>query len=58
MITIIIRDDGKGFDITEMTNTGNGLRSMEQRIKNVKGKLVIENRGGTLLTITVPFTKD
>lgn len=58
VITIIIQDDGKGFEIDEMKNKGNGLRNMEQRIKNVNGKLIIENKTGTLLNITVPLPAD
>lgn len=56
-ITITVRDDGKGFEITEVKNAGNGLRNMEQRIKNVNGKLLIENETGTLLKIIVPFPR-
>ncbi len=54
-ITISIRDDGKGFDATIMSNAGNGLRNMEHRMKNVNGQLLINNDAGTLLTIIVPF---
>ncbi len=54
-ITITVHDDGNGFDANEMSNAGNGLRSMEQRMKNINGKLIIENESGTLLKITVPF---
>jgi signal transduction histidine kinase/ligand-binding sensor domain-containing protein len=54
-IIITIQDDGKGFPMNEMKNSGNGLRSMEQRIKNVNGTLVIESKAGTTLKITIPF---
>jgi signal transduction histidine kinase/ligand-binding sensor domain-containing protein len=54
-ITITIQDDGKGFDWVKMRNSGNGLRSMEQRIKNVNGTILIENKNGTTLKITIPF---
>jgi signal transduction histidine kinase/ligand-binding sensor domain-containing protein len=64
-ITISIQDDGKGFAVAEMKNAGNGLRNMEQRMKNVNGKLVIvrgdsfsEKKAGTLVKIVVPFPAD
>lgn len=55
LVTITIRDDGKGFKIDELKNAGNGLRNMEQRIKNVNGKIIIENINGTLLKISIPL---
>lgn len=53
-ITITLHDDGKGFEIIEKKNVGNGLRSMEQRIKNLNGKILIENKTGTFFKIIVP----
>lgn len=41
-LNMTIRDDGKGFIITENTS-GNGLFSMQQRAKNLKGKLQINS---------------
>ena len=57
IINISINDDGKGFKFSESKNLGNGLSSMQQRIKNLNGELLIENREGTTLTITVPIIK-
>jgi signal transduction histidine kinase/ligand-binding sensor domain-containing protein len=53
-INITIRDNGKGFTIAEMKNKGNGLANMYQRIKDLNGKLLIENEGGTIIKIAVP----
>jgi signal transduction histidine kinase/ligand-binding sensor domain-containing protein len=54
-IHIQLSDDGKGFDKSVYNNYGNGLRNMEQRIKQVHGELAIESGAGTKLFITIPF---
>lgn len=54
-ICIYIHDDGKGFEMTATGQHGNGLRSMQQRIKNINGKLNIQNRAGTEIIISIPF---
>ena len=53
-IRLTICDDGKGFDMG-MKKMGNGLRSMEHRIEQVSGKLTIDCRNGTSLSIMVPL---
>ena len=35
-----ISDDGKGFD-DEIKGTGNGLKNMDSRIKEIGGELII-----------------
>lgn len=55
LITINIRDNGKGFDWMEVKTAGNGLRNMEHRMKSIHGNLLIENNSGTALTMSIPL---
>lgn len=47
-ITLDIRDDGAGFDLTTAVR-GHGLQHMEERASGVGGKLAIESRAGQTL---------
>lgn len=48
--TLVLKDDGKGFDINKVSKMGNGLKNMQQRINNVGGKANLEsNNTGTSL---------
>lgn len=50
--TLTLRDDGKGFDETRVSSTGNGLKNMQQRIKDAGGdSLLTSGREGTVLKI-------
>lgn len=50
-ISIIISDDGKGFDIAD-TEKGNGLLNMQKRIEEINGQFTIEStESGTKITI-------
>jgi signal transduction histidine kinase len=53
-----ISDNGKGFDITQK-ESGNGLRNMEQRAKQIKGRLFIESAEGkgTQIKLIAPLTR-
>ena len=55
-LALEITDNGIGFDI-EKTAAGNGLKSMEYRIKELKGSLVISSipGQGTCITALVPL---
>lgn len=44
-ILITVSDDGKGFDIDQMTN-GYGIRNITSRLENIKGKWNIESAPG------------
>ncbi len=57
-LTITIQDDGKGLDLQAMKNAGNGLRNMDQRIRSINGELLIENKTGASLKISVPLPAD
>lgn len=67
-LTIIIQDDGIGFDRSQIRPFSNGLANMQQRIRDIGGHLVIQpvstaspdpgrpNAGrGTLVKITAPL---
>ena len=53
-----INDNGKGFD-EKQTYTGNGLHNMQQRGKDLGGKLTIHSKkeNGTSILFTVPIAK-
>ncbi|WNF39066.1 histidine kinase [Bacillaceae bacterium IKA-2] len=56
--TVIIEDDGKGFDAKQILNADLtkdhlGLKGMQERIESIGGKLVIESNKGIGTTIYV-----
>ncbi|WP_428662713.1 tetratricopeptide repeat-containing sensor histidine kinase [Runella sp.] len=56
-LTLIITDNGKGFDVGNAQNHGNGLRNFEERMKEIGGKINIESNAGkgTVLAFTMPL---
>ena len=56
-ITVLIEDDGRGFDVA-VAREGMGLDGMRERLGLIGGKLTIESRlgGGTTLVAKVPLT--
>ncbi len=52
-----VKDNGKGFCKNEI-QPGNGLRNMEMRAKEAKGKVTIESvkEKGTLVELVIPLT--
>lgn len=61
LLSISIEDDGKGFDLKEITKRktkGMGLIFMEERIKYINGRLFInsEKGVGTKITINAPIS--
>jgi signal transduction histidine kinase len=57
-ITIMIEDNGKGFNADELnTGTGLGLKSTRSRTEGMNGKLYIDSviGRGTIVTIVIPF---
>jgi signal transduction histidine kinase len=52
-----LKDDGKGFDITESENKGIGLLNIKKRTEMIKGKYYFESKIniGTSLTIEIPL---
>jgi len=56
-ITVIIIDDGKGFDLNEKKDGAFGLLGMRERVNILKGELIIESKlnKGTLIRILIPI---
>jgi signal transduction histidine kinase len=54
-LVLTITDDGKGFDVDGVPNTGLGLMSMRERVESVGGVLEIHATpaSGTRLRVTV-----
>jgi signal transduction histidine kinase len=65
-ITVLIKDDGRGFDVNEAISSkerprGLGLEGMKERVAIVKGSLEINSDrsgGGTEITIEIPLGKE
>lgn len=57
-ITIVISDNGKGFEMTSV-EIGNGLNSMKKRATELKGNFTIEtNEKGTKIYLSLPNQKE
>ncbi|MRG48358.1 histidine kinase [Chitinophaga sp. SYP-B3965] len=58
-LQLIVRDDGQGFDPGRVksanTLSGNGLRNMQRRAKEMKGECVISSIPGEGTTLTLRF---
>ncbi len=57
-LNIIVEDNGKGFDINAIKNTGIGLETIKKRIKHLNGKLDIDSTlgKGTTILVDIPLT--
>jgi two-component system sensor histidine kinase DesK len=51
--TILVKDDGNG--IADITNNGNGLIGMRERLSLIEGRLDISANKGTTLIMTMPI---
>jgi len=53
-LTMLIRDNGKGFDLNQLTE-GNGLKNMRKRAEEIGAKLLIESfpGSGTLIQLKI-----
>jgi len=45
-LAVLVRDNGKGFDMNEKTNSGLGLKNLESRSEMAGGKIKIKSRTG------------
>ncbi len=56
-VTVVIRDDGKGFDIQEKKNNSFGIMGMRERVELLEGQLAIDSvvGKGTIVIIQVPL---
>ncbi|UPT71534.1 MAG: sensor histidine kinase [Flavobacterium sp. JAD_PAG50586_2] len=53
-IVMVIKDDGKGFDSTEV-ELGNGINNMKKRIADCNGTLALKTQPNEGTTITIRF---
>ncbi len=62
MLNIMIEDNGKGFDASQITtkNKGMGLSSIDRRVEDLDGKMIIESQPntGTSVIIELPIWYD
>ncbi len=50
--TFMLKDDGKGFDVSAANPLGNGVKNMQQRIADAGGEAeLVSNKNGTVLYI-------
>jgi signal transduction histidine kinase/ligand-binding sensor domain-containing protein len=55
-LRIVIHDNGKGIADNMLQNgSGNGLRNMQQRVRELKGSLEIKNHEGTTVQFFIPL---
>src|SRR5215471_3318097 len=60
-VHLMVGDLGRGFDVaTAMQGRGLGLNSMQERIRLVNGRMLIESKpmAGTRINIRVPFSSE
>ncbi|MDP1713967.1 MAG: histidine kinase N-terminal 7TM domain-containing protein [Anaerolineales bacterium] len=57
-VILEIKDDGQGFDIKKIDDTGLGLRNMKERVLLIKGKIKISSTVGAGTKITVTVSKN
>jgi len=55
VITLMIKDDGKGFDPVAKEKAGMGLSSINNRVKRLNSSLTIENYKCTKVLINIPI---
>lgn len=54
-LQISITDNGKGLNTDENSTTGNGLKNMKKRMKQINGVFSIKNDKGLTITFTIPY---
>ena len=54
-VTLVVEDNGKGFDISQADMTGIGLGSIKSRVNLLKGFLDIASKEGVGTTVTINF---
>lgn len=59
LCTIIVRDDGKGFDVNQKKEKSFGIMGMRERVELLNGTFSIKSTigAGTVVTIQVPINK-
>jgi signal transduction histidine kinase len=54
-LTITIQDNGRGINMQQLRQFGNGLKNIAKRMESIGGSYTIENKNGTLTTLTLPL---
>src|SRR5699024_3940498 len=59
-ISVVVKDDGIGFDQLKKKFDSFGLVGMKERVEILKGKLVINSipGEGTIIKFTIPFNEE
>lgn len=60
-ITMIVEDNGKGFDLEKvLLLNGGGLRNIRSRVENLKGSMFIDTMlsRGTIISIVIPLKEN
>ena len=58
-LQITIQDNGKGIPDGMLQNgIGNGLRNMQQRVKDLEGSIEIKNHNGTTVQFNLPLQRN
>jgi two-component system sensor histidine kinase DegS len=57
VVTLVVHDDGEGFDVAEVREGSLGLLGMRERVALLGGRLAIDSTegAGTLLKVEVPL---
>jgi signal transduction histidine kinase len=54
-MTIMIKDNGKGFDQEKVRLFGNGLKNIQKRMQAVGGNADIKSHHGTIVLLDIPL---
>ena len=54
-MTILIKDNGKGFDQEKVRLFGNGLKNIQKRMQSVGGHADITSNNGTIVFLDIPL---
>jgi signal transduction histidine kinase len=54
-LNIVIRDNGRGIEHSAKNRFGNGLKNMDERMKEVNGLLHIDGKKGTVINLRAPL---
>ena len=54
-MTIMIKDNGKGFDQEKVRLFGNGLKNIQKRMMSVGGNADISSNNGTIVFLDIPL---
>ncbi|MBT2716913.1 sensor histidine kinase [Bacillus sp. ISL-57] len=60
MVTVVVKDDGKGFDSSIQKEGSFGLVGMRERVELLEGEMTIDSQpgAGTLVFIQIPYHLD